>query len=309
MKKKKKPIVLFIYKRPEHTLNVLKSIISYHPDKIYIIADGPKNRDEIEMCMITRETATNFSFSKKTEIKTNFSKNNMGGPYRIPSGLNWVFEQEEDAIILEDDCVPSQSFFPFCEELLCYYKNDKRIGHISGNNFQKEKLIKDSYYFSIFNHCWGWATWRRAWKYYDSGLTKWPTFKSNNYIKNFFPRKKHVYYWSNIFENLFFLTKVHWDYTWTFSCWSNNFLTIIPATNLVSNIGFGINASNTKNPYDSKANMTANDLTFPLIHPDCILRNYDADEYVQKTHFGPKPYYSRVLNGLHRFGKYFQNLR
>jgi len=300
---RKKPIVLFIYKRPKHVINVLESINKYAPNKVYIVADGPKNEEDVEKCELARDVVQTFLEKKDIKYEKDFSECNLGGPYRIPQGLNWVFDNEDEAIVLEDDCVPSLSFFHFCEYLLDYYKLDSRVAVISGNNFQKSKLKKDSYYFSCFNHCWGWATWKSAWEKYDEFLQKWPDFKASEYLKNYFSQKKHINYWSRIFDNVYYRRKVHWDYTWTFTCWSNNFLTVIPGKNLVTNVGFDEEASNTKNSQDPKAYMPAYELDFPLNHPECVIRHFNADLYTQKNHFGPKSFYKKIVSKLSRIYK------
>lgn len=299
--KYKKPIVFFIYKRPTHTLRVLQAINNYNPNKVYLVADGPKNDDEIQKCREVRQIAESFLVKHKIKFSTNYSDHNLGGPKRIPTGLNQVFDQESDAIILEDDCVPSLSFFYFCETLLDYYKDDSRIGVISGNNFQRHDLEDESYYFSIFNHCWGWATWKQAWQKYDEGLANWPDYNLKKHLNNLFSNKKYIKYWSNIFENVFSGEKVHWDYTWTFTCWSNNFLTVIPAKNLVTNVGFDSEATNTKNDNDPNANILSKELNFPLKHPNYISRSYNYDLYTQKYIFGPPMLHKRIFRKIISF--------
>lgn len=147
------------------------------------------------------------------DVKTKFNENNLGCGKAVSQAITWFFDNEEEGIILEDDCLPSQSFFMYCEELLNKYKNDERIMHIAGNNPLTESRCKGnaSYYFVKVQHCWGWASWKRAWKYYN--LQSYDTFKSNNMIK----RKNKQKYWMNIFDAMSKHTIDTWDYQWTYS--------------------------------------------------------------------------------------------
>jgi len=296
----KKPIVLFVYKRPAHTAKVLEAILKVKPEKLYVVADGPKSEKDKIACEQVLETVRTYLSETDVQLKQNVSPSNMGGPKRIPSGLDWVFSMEEDAIILEDDCVPSTSFFYFCEELLDRYRDDDRIGVISGNNFHNTRLKKNSYYFSIFNHCWGWATWKRAWRYFDINLRCWPEYKESNYIQGYFSEKLFFNGWCHNFEKIYTKEKIHWDYAWTFACWSQNLLSIIPEKNLVTNIGFGLDASNTTSYDDRIADRNANELNFPLVHPEMMCRNFEADMYVQKNIFGSKKLYERIFSKVGR---------
>ena len=198
---------------------------------------------------------------------------------RVSSGLDWVFDTVEEAIILEDDCLPHPTFFRYCQELLDYYQDDKRIMMISGDNFQFGRKRTDySYYFSKFNHIWGWASWRRAWKYYDVEMALWPEIRDSQWLQNYIGDKNQTYYWQKIFEDTYRGQIDTWDYQWGFTCWIQNALCIIPTLNLISNIGFRPDATHTKQ--DSLlANISIdNEMEFPLKHPKYMICNYRADE-------------------------------
>ena len=169
------PIALFIFNRPDTTQKVFSAIRDSKPTKLLIVADGPRPErpEEEEICTATRAIVNQVDWP--CEVLTNFADHNLGCKARISSGLNWVFETVEEAIILEDDCVPSLSFFPFCEQLLEQYRHDSRIMSISGSNFQFGKnKTSYSYHFSHFFHGWGWASWQRAWEHCDLNLGLWP---------------------------------------------------------------------------------------------------------------------------------------
>jgi len=284
-KKLTTPILFLIFNRPDTTQRVFDEIRKARPTKLFIAADGPrKNKEgEKEKCEQTRKIIEQIDWDCKA--KTLFRNKNLGCKMAISSAIDWFFENVEEGIILEDDCLPDQSFFWFCQELLEKYKTDKRIFVISGDNFLfGHKRTNYSYYFSRYTHCWGWATWRRAWQYYDGEMKIWPEIKNENWLKDILENSSAVKYWSDIFQHAYENKIDTWDYPWTFSCWIQSGLTIIPNVNLISNIGFRAESTHTK--YRSRfANMSVTDMDFPLRHPPFVIKNREADNFVQKTHF------------------------
>ena len=169
------PVAFLIFNRPDTTARVFEAIRQAKPPKLLVVADGPRpdRPDDVEKCKAARAIIDRVDWA--CEVLTNYSDLNLGCGKRPATGITWVFEQVEEAIIFEDDCLPHPSFFRFCEELLNYYRHDERIMVISGNNFQfGRNRTDDSYYFSRYNHIWGWASWRRAWEYFDYDLKLWP---------------------------------------------------------------------------------------------------------------------------------------
>lgn len=170
------PVAFMIFNRPEKTARVFAEIRKARPTQLFIVADGPRTEQEKEKTDATRAVTEHIDW--ECEVKRNYSDVNVGCKMRVSSGISWIFENVENAIILEDDCVPEQSFFPYCQELLERYKDDTRIMHISGDNFEWGRTgnfeSDASYYFSRIPHVWGWATWRRAWNLYDINMTSWP---------------------------------------------------------------------------------------------------------------------------------------
>ncbi|MDZ4786025.1 MAG: glycosyltransferase family 2 protein [bacterium] len=252
---------------------------------LFIIADGHRQDrpNEIDKCRDTRAIVEDIDWD--CDVVKIYSDINLGCQQRISSGLNYVFDHVESAIILEDDCLPDPTFFLFCSELLNYYLNDERIMVISGNNFQFGKQrTTDSYYFSLFTHCWGWATWRRAWEYYDGEMSLWKTVKDNHWLKDILHSQYAVKYWEDIFQDISENLINSWAYRWLFACWLQNGLTVLPNVNLVSNIGFNCDATHTKN-IKRLANIPAHSITFPLDHPQFIIRDTQADEFTQRSVF------------------------
>jgi hypothetical protein len=181
------------------------------------------------------------------DVLTNFADVNLGCKNRVSSGLNWVFSTVEEAIILEDDCLPHPTFFPFSDELIERYRDDERIGMISGDSFQMGRSTEPfSYYFSRYAHVWGWASWRRAWKDYDVDLTAWPEVRDRRLLDAILPEPGVRKYWEKIFDAVHAGEVDTWAYQWLFTNWIQNRLTILPTQNLISNIGFTEVATHTR---------------------------------------------------------------
>ncbi|MBD2579002.1 glycosyltransferase family 2 protein [Oscillatoria sp. FACHB-1406] len=280
------PVVLFVFNRPDLTEIVFNAIARVKPKTLFVIADGPRFPEEVELCKKTREIINKVDW--KCELFTDFSEVNLYATPRIHSGLNWVFSQVEEAIIFEDDCLPSDSFFTFCEELLSRYRNDDRIMHISGNNFQgSHPRTSYSYYFSKYLHGWGWASWRRAWKHLDLSMKTWSEFKQEGLLDLVCEDRWEKLYWIQVFDRCFTDGHFEWDYSWLYTGWSQNRLSIIPNVNLVSNIGFRADATHLKNGNSPLANIPAVELE-NIKHPPCVVRHKEADNYTFDYVFGGK---------------------
>jgi hypothetical protein len=201
--------------------------------------------------------------------------------------LNWVFEQVPEAIILEDDCVPDPTFFRYASELLERYRDNPSVGAISGDNFQPQPMATPySYYFSRFFHCYGWASWRRAWSCYDDAMTKWPALRDQGFLRERFPKLAHSQYWTELFDEVHQHRIDTWDYPWVFALWSADMVTITPRTNLVTNIGIGEDSTHMKDYNPSYHGLGCTPVHFPLRHPDVISINEEADFYSQIHVFG-----------------------
>jgi tetratricopeptide (TPR) repeat protein len=280
----KTPVCLIIFNRPDTTETVLEAIRQAKPPKLLVIADGPRTDrpGEAEKCAAARAIINRVDWD--CEVLTNYSDTNLGCRKRVSSGLDWVFDLVEEAIILEDDCLPHPTFFRFCEELLERYRHNEQVMVISGDNFQfGRKRTEYSYYFSRYNHCWGWATWRRAWGHYDNEMKLWPEVRDGNLLGDILQDTQAVSYWSYIFQSVYggFSS---WAYPWTFSCWIHNGLTILPNVNLVSNIGFGQEATHTT-VINTFANLPTEALSFPLQHPPFVIRDAQADDFTEQIMF------------------------
>ncbi|NER01165.1 MAG: methyltransferase domain-containing protein, partial [Okeania sp. SIO3C4] len=279
------PVVLIIFNRPDTTAKVFEVIRQVKPPQLFVIADAPRldKSGEVERCIAARKIIDRVDW--QCEVLTNYSEINLGCRERVYSGLNWVFSLVESAIILEDDCVPHLTFFRFCQELLERYRDNNQVMAISGDNFQfGNNTTEHSYYFSRYPHCWGWATWRRAWKNYDNQMQLWSKLRGSKWLENILQNSRAVKYWSQIFQNNYQGFN-SWAYAWLFAGWVLDKLTIIPQINLVSNIGFSPTATHAKDVNSKFANMSVEEMIFPLTHPPSIIRNIPADDFTEKTMF------------------------
>jgi len=278
------PVALFIFKRPDLTQQVFNAIAQAKPPKLFVIADGPRNPEEAKLCAQARSVIQQVDWD--CQVLTDFSEENMKGPWRISSGLDWVFSEVEEAIVLEDDCLPSPSFFQFCQTLLEYYRHDERIMHISGNNFQfGNNCTNYSYYFSKYTHTWGWATWQRAWKHFCLGIPSWPEFYNCKLFEFICDNAYEYDYFRPIMEKVYTEQSVHWDYAWQYTCWNQGGLSILPSQNLVSNIGFRSDASHTRDPNSPFSNISTEDI-WKIQHPKSVVRHKSADIFTFAHVFG-----------------------
>ena len=245
------PIAYFVFNRPEITATTFEAIRQQRPRQLFIIADGPRPGmpSDVQRCADVRAVVSQVDWP--CEVHHNWADTNMGCGSRVSSGIDWVFESVEMAIILEDDCLPHPDFFRFCDELLERYANDDRVIAISGDNFQNGAVRGDgSYYFSKYSHIWGWATWRRAWEHFDADLGFWPEWSQTNAWLDLCPDPVERTYWKGIAERMRNNEIDSWAYPWILCAFHQNGLTATPNANLVTNIGFGPDATHTtsRNP-------------------------------------------------------------
>jgi hypothetical protein len=252
-----------------------------------VVADGPREGrlGEGRKCAAVRKIIDKVDWP--CEVLKNYSDTNLGCRRRVSSGLDWVFSTVEEAIILEDDCLPHTTFFRFCEELLGRYREDERIGIISGNNFQFGKRRTGySYYFSIYPHIWGWASWRRVWELYDVAMRSWPEIRDGGWFYDIFSDGRTGKYWTGIFEQTYRNEVDAWAYQLAFSIWTHGGLTVLPNVNLVSNIGFGEGATHTSRG-SFVANLPVEPMEYPLLHPSFVVRDTRADRFTHGTIYDP----------------------
>lgn len=269
------PIALFLYKRPERSRKILDLIISSHPQTIYIFSDGPQSPTDKPDVMAVRAVVKEF---KQANPKINFiissSASNLGLRASIESGLHKVFSKEKTAIILEDDCIPSPVFFRFMNEMLVKYQTDPRVMSITGSGHRASNRY--SYDFSIYEQCWGWATWQRAWHLYDPTLPKYETLK--------LPSRIMTHYWRTMLKLVKHGQVNSWAFIWSYAHFTHSGLAIIPSSNLISNVGFDHKATNTAFK-SSLAALPHEDLHFPLSHPNVVKANPVLDRLIEQKYY------------------------
>jgi hypothetical protein len=296
-------VVLIVFNRPAETERVFGEIARARPPKLFVVADGPRldRPGEAEKCAACRKVVDRVDWP--CEVNVNFADVNMGCGHRPYTGIRWAFEQVEEAIILEDDCLPDPTFFAFCEELLERYRHDERVMHISGDNFHFGRQQLDfSYSFSCYSLTWGWATWRRAFRSYDRQIKLWPLLRDTLWLQDVLGDPTAIEYWTEIFD------KAHgegdratyWAYQWLFTMWAQRGLAILPNTNLISNIGYGEDATHTHTSGDPRSNLSTGAIEFPLRHPDFVLRDRQVDRatFEQVVRRRPRGMYSRIRKAV-----------
>ncbi len=281
------PVLLCTFNRPQQTQRVFEAIARCQPKHLLISSDGPRAHINGEIELVERTRAIIGQVNWPCDIRTRYSNHNHGCRIQMAESINWAFEQFEELIILEDDCLPDDSFFPFCAELLNRFAGDPRVMMISGDNFQPQPRSVFSYYFSKYSHIWGWATWRRAWKYFDLEMRTWPENRNQAWLNRWSTNQAERNYWCDVFDRQHQGQIDTWDYSWAYACWANNGWTILPELNLVSNIGFGSQATHTCDVESSLANLPLQTIK-RIQHPPIVARDTVADDFTWNTVFNPK---------------------
>lgn len=296
------PVALFIFNRPIPTAKVLAAIAEARPARVLVVADGPRedHPDDARLCAETRALIDSVNWP--CEVQTHYSGSNLGCQRRVASGLDWVFSQVDEAIILEDDCLPDPSFFPFCEELLARYRNDEKVHMVRGGNFLGgRRVTASSYYFTRAYHIWGWATWARAWKHNDVTMRGWPELRNSGWLERHLPTELMVGKAREIFDQAYAGQLDTWEYYWVFSGWVRNALAISPVNNLVTNIGFGPGAAHYQDKDHPHSKMPVVSVKFPLRHPRTV-EVLEAAELLEWTLLNPRnSFWRRVYGRLLRF--------
>lgn len=293
------PVLIIAFNRPEHTSRILEAVKNANPSKIYLALDGPRQGNHNDE--LNRQTIIQLfdGFDWNCEVEKLIRTDNLGCKIAVSSAITWFFDHEEQGIILEDDCLPSKDFFMFCGDMLERYKNEKSVMQINGVNYQNGQHRGNAdYYFSKIPHVWGWATWRRAWKFYDMEMQGLEQFFAYDLYRSIINYKNSRQFW----EPSLTMTKEGkintWDYQWVFSIWKNNGLVVMPNYNLISNIGFDELATHTT--YFDKNVANKPFVSMPLVktYTDIFVNNYVADAYSFNTMFKYKSkldWYKRAI--------------
>lgn len=296
------PILFLVFNRPEHTRKVFARIREIRPKYLFVAADGPRksNQADLVKCNEIRSYLTH-AIDWDCELSTLFREENLGCGKGVSSAITWFFGKVERGIILEDDCMPNGNFFNFSEQLLNYYKNDERIMHIGGGTYSDKKYLKssDSYYFSKYAYCWGWATWGRAWVKYDFEM-KDLRKNLDGGIRSIFKDQKEWAFWEQTLLTVQSGKTDTWDFQWNYAIWVNSGYCIHSTRNFVKNIGFNSEATHTHWENDRYKKVDLEDSTKQLIHPRIIEINEQADRNVFANYSNPRESMKvkKLLNSL-----------
>ena len=279
------PVLFLIFNRPETTQQVFSAIRKAKPPRLYVAADGPRSDypNEDEKCEHSRKIATNVDWD--CEVKTLFRDQNIGCRLAVGQAIYWFFEQEPEGIILEDDCLPSQSFFWFCQEMLEYFRNDKAVGVICGfYSNELEYKPSASFFFSRYLRVWGWAGWRRSNEGYDSNINLLIE-KQNTWKKDIFSRTDIFLkrYWQDMFEEVGSGKIDTWDIQLQYLLWQKKQQVIVSSKNLVQNIGWAQGAHPLTKDHNHE--LATSEINFPLTTPDMTERDTRADQVIEKISY------------------------
>ena len=283
----KTPVLLLGFNRLDTFQKTLVNLRKVKPERVYIACDGPRTVEEkVKTDAVRQYLLTEINWT--TDIKKLFRDENSGCGKAVNTAIDWFFDNEERGIILEDDCLVSESFFAFAEEMLDRYADNETIMHIGAANlYPRPNQTTDSYFFAAVPHIWGWATWRRAWHRYSVEHLK--TIRDSDFFDVSHFNKITKAFWTKIFNQVYNGQIDTWDYQWLATLWQHQGLAVIPAHNMVQNIGFGVGATHTTNLKDSNARLTAHEIMWPLRHPANIeansnyLNDYTYMKPVSKT--------------------------
>ena len=261
-------MALLLFNRPDTTRLVVREAVAAKPRAVYAIADGPRADypEDEALCKDVRRIVTEANWG--VPVMTDFSDTNLGLKKRVATGLDWVFTHEDEAIILEDDCLPDPTFFPFAAELLQRFEKDERVGMISGNNFLwGTTATRESYFFSPDVRIWGWATWRRVWRDFSaSGLNKDRGFDDVRTLVRNIPSPLRQKALLNTQKTA---STTSWAQPFLLHCVERGYLNPTPHVNLVANIGFG--GASTHTSFESfTADAPRQSISFPLRHPESV---------------------------------------
>ena len=281
------PVAFLVFNRPEQTARVFAEIARARPKQLLIVADGPRadRLGEAQRCAQVREVVSRVDWP--CDVRTNFSDTNLGCRRRVASGLDWVFDQVEATIVLEDDCLPDPTLFRFMDEMLAGYRDDARIMMVTGTNpLGRWKDERQSYHLSYCGSIWGWGSWRRAWKHYDVDMRLWRDDEARQRVRDVFAEPELYESRLATYEKVARGEVDTWDMQWSFARIINSGLSVVPAVNLISNIGFGADATHTIDPEARLANLPSAALSLPLTHPRVVAADDAADAWTLQNVFG-----------------------
>jgi hypothetical protein len=272
------PVLFLIFNRPEITERVFNQLKKLQPKHLYIAADGPRadKESEVDKCNAARQIVLDH-IDWDCEVKTLLRDTNLGCGKAVSEAITWFFEQVDEGIILEDDCLPHPSFFNYCSNLLEKYRENQAVMMICGTSYQPKALDKNSYYFSKYPHVWAWATWRSAWARYNRDISSENPDTITGVLNNTFTNPRECRFWQDNLNHILNGLDT-WDYQLMYWMWKNNAVCATPWKNMIANIGFGPDATHTFDQKSNQASMQQHDMV-QIIHPANVAVHKGADTY------------------------------
>lgn len=281
------PVLVIIYKRAETTRKVLEALAKVKPKRIFVSANAPNPSNSADPAKVQEVRDLFDNLPWECEVTKLFRTEHLSAKLSISGGISWFFSQVEEGIVLEDDCECDPSFFYYAQELLEKYRDHPQVMHIGASNFQfGQKRGDASYYFSRYNHIWAWAGWRTTWQNFKLTPAELNKQKVYTAIDKLFVRESDRGFWKAMFNYAMSGRIDTWDYQYMFSLWAAGGIAITPQANLISNLGFGADATNSISANSRVANMAVESLAIPLTHPAEVKFNEEADNYTSDDFFG-----------------------
>ena len=285
------PVVALVFNRPDATARLLAAIRTARPTNLLVVGDGPRASVPQDPDLVQQTRAVFDRIDWPCDVQTHLAERNLGCRDCVSGGLDWAFGLVEEAIILEDDCIPDASFFWYCREVLQRYRTDPRVMHVNGNNYGTDhrRLHRYAYSFCHLPQVWGWATWRRAWRHFDVRMRTWPAFRDGGFLRSLPLGRVATGRQKRRWEAVYRGEVDTWDFQWHYAVMSQRGLSVAPAVNLVSNIGFGAAATHTLDPTSAKARLPTSPLGFPLAHPPFVVPNPAIDRIYERNMLDDSP--------------------
>lgn len=298
-------VLILFFNRPLLLKKVFEQVKEAKPSKLYLFQDGARGGREDDKINIAECRKIVADIDWECELHINYQEKNNGCDPSEYLAQKWMFETEEMGIILEDDDIPSQSFFPFCKELLEKYKDDQRINMICGmNNCEVSDHCPYDYLFSTSGAITGWATWKRV-------IDEWKDhveFVSDKYavkqFKDVYNKRLDVEVALETYIKHNQSGKAHYESILSSNALNQSRLNIVPKKNLISNIG-NVGES-THGVADIKLlpkgirrifNMKTYEYEFPLKHPRYVIEDM---EFLRKIH--------RIMGVGHPFVRFYRKI-
>lgn len=296
------PVLLIGFNRPDQTKQVIDRLVGIGATNVYVAIDGPRKGNDLDLHQCLEVQRIVDSAPWPGSVTKNYRTTNYGCRRGVSEAISWFFEHENEGIILEDDCLPDDTFFEYCRQLLNAFRENPRIGMVSGSTFFPfPEQGSPSYTFTRYPHIWGWATWKRAWDLYDDELASWGGPESLDILDAASGgSRSFVRFWKRLLGSVYSGEIDTWDYVWSYSFWRAGFLSVSPGVNMITNIGFHSQATHTTaKPLGKNFRPDGHPMRLPLTHPPHIEPNQRLEKLTRELAMGVR---GKRIRSLLRLG-------